>query len=241
VKLSVLIPVYNEAATIEELLGRVARVAEQAGTGTQVEMVVVDDGSTDGTPERLLSFGVHGTGGSGADLILLRHAANQGKGAAILTALQAATGDVVIVQDADLEYDPADYLPILATMTGHGAPVVYGSRILGGNPHSYLRFYYGGRALTLLFNLLYGRHLTDLTTCYKAFRTETLRSLPLACRGFEFCPEVTALLARRGIPILEVPITYHPRSLAAGKKIRWHDGARAAWTLLRLRWRRPGG
>jgi len=233
VKLSVLIPVFNEAATLPEILRRVSLASRP---GLQLEIIVVDDGSTDGTAAILSEL--RETGGLDGGLILLRHAANQGKGAAIRTALAAASGDAVIVQDADLEYEPGDYHRIVAAMTGD-APVVYGSRILGNNPHSYLRYYYGGRALTVVFNLLYGTRLTDLTTCYKAFRRETIRSLPLTSRGFEFCPEVTALLARRGVPIREVPVAYHPRSLAAGKKIRWHDGARAVWTMLRLRWHRP--
>ncbi|HEY3174665.1 MAG TPA: glycosyltransferase family 2 protein [Candidatus Polarisedimenticolia bacterium] len=224
-KLSVIIPAYNEAATLGEVVGRVRSTAR---AGLDLEIIVVDDGSTDGTAAALQASGVR----------LLRHETNMGKGAAIRTGLTRATGDAVIIQDADLEYDPADYHPILEAMRREGVAVVYGSRILGRNPHSYLRFYYGGRVLTALFNWLYGTRLTDLTTCYKAFRRETIQELPLTCRGFEFCPEVTARLARRGARIVEIPITYHPRSIEEGKKIRWHDGLKALRTMVALRWRR---
>lgn len=225
-KLSAIIPAYNEASTIEEILKRVAAVA---GSGVEIEMVVVDDASTDGTREVLRSLDLPG-------LRVLRHESNQGKGAAIRTGLGAATGEVVIIQDADLEYDPEDYRAILAPMKEHGAPVVYGSRILGRNPHSYLRYYYGGRLLTRVFNVLFRTRLTDLNTCYKAFRREVLASIPLRGDGFEFCTEVTARLVRQGVPIVEVPIAYHPRSLEQGKKIRWTDGLKAVYMMLRLRW-----
>lgn len=234
-KLSVIIPAYNEAATIGELLDLVLEAgcgqAGDGGAGFNLEILVVDDASTDDTARIV-------TQKADAEIRLIRHPVNRGKGAAIRTALAAATGEVVIIQDADLEYDPADYQAIIGLMMKTGAPVVYGSRILGKNPKSYARFYWGGRFLSVLFNLLYGTRLTDLTTCYKAFRGETIRTIPLTCTGFEFCPEVTARLARRGIPIAEVPITYRPRSISEGKKIRWHDGIHAVWTMLSLRWRR---
>ncbi len=225
-RLSVIIPVYNEAATLAEVLRRV----REAGTSDlEVEIIAVDDASTDASSRVLELAATEG-------IKVIRHARNQGKGAAIRTGLAAATGDAVIIQDADLEYDPRDYAAIIAPMRAGRVDVVYGSRILGGNSYSYRRFYYGGRFLTLLFNLLYGGSLTDLTTCYKAFRRQTIVSLPLKCTRFEFCPEVTARLARRGVLICEVPIRYRPRSLQEGKKIRWHDGLQAIWTLLALRW-----
>ncbi|HET6372073.1 MAG TPA: glycosyltransferase family 2 protein [Candidatus Polarisedimenticolia bacterium] len=222
--LSVIIPVYNEAATIEEVLRRVRATARP---DLQLEIIIVDDASTDGTAEILKR-----QAGAGR---LLTQPRNLGKGAAVRAGLASATGDAVVVQDADLEYDPADLLALLEPIRSGGARVVYGSRILGRNPHSYLRYYYGGRFLTVLFNVLYGARLTDLTTCYKVFRRETLTALPLNCARFEFCAEVTARLARRRIPIVEVPISYRPRSLSEGKKIRWHDGVVAIWTLVKLR------
>lgn len=224
-RLSVLIPAFNEASHIAEVI---ARVRAAARPDLSLEIVVVDDGSVDGTARVV-------EGLAGADLRLIRHEANRGKGAAIRSGLPATTGDAVLVQDADLEYDPGDYPALLRPVREEGAQVVYGSRILGGNPRSYLRFYWGGRFVTAVFNLLYGRRLTDLTTCYKLFRRDLLVSLPLRCERFEFCPEVTAMVARRGIAIREVPIGYSPRSIAQGKKIRWHDGVSALWTLARLR------
>jgi glycosyltransferase involved in cell wall biosynthesis len=226
-RLSVVIPVYNEAGTILPLI---SRVRAQGTAALQIELLVVDDGSTDGTGALLESA-------AAGETILIRQPRNGGKGAAIRAALPRATGDLVIIQDADLEYDPADYARLVAA--ARQAPVVYGSRILGSNPHSYLRYYYGGRLVTAVFNLLYGRRLTDLTTCYKLFRRDLLVSLPLRCDGFEFCAEVTALLARRGVAIREEPISYRPRSLQEGKKIRWRDGLVAIATLIRLRWRAP--
>ena len=232
-KLTVLIPVYNEAATIADIVTRVRAIA---APDRSLEIIVVDDGSTDGTAAALEPL-------AGPDLKVALQPRNGGKGSALRAGLARATGDVVVVQDADLEYDPRDIPAVIEPIVTQGAPVVYGSRILGGNPHSYLSFYWGGRLVTWTFNALYRGRLTDLTTCYKAFRRETLQSLPLACTGFEFCPEVTALLALRRIPIREVPIGYRPRSLEQGKKIRWTDGVHALATLARLRlaaiWKRP--
>ncbi len=224
-KVSVIIPTYNEASTIGEVLRAVRAVV---GPGLAIEIVVVDDASNDGTPAILEAE---------AGIKRLRHRRNRGKGAAIRTGLSAVTGEVVIIQDADLEYDPRDYPALVAPIRNGEAAVVYGSRILGRNPHSYLRYYYGGCFLTSVFNLLYGARLTDLNTCYKAFRKETILGVGLTGSGFEFCPEVSARLALQGVMIREVPIRYRPRSIAEGKKIRWHDGLRALWTMLSIRWR----
>ena len=165
---------------------------------------------------------------------------NQGKGAALRTGFLEATGDYVIVQDADLEYDPADIARLVQVVQETGAQVVYGSRRLGGtaNPKAGLSYYIGGVFLSALTNLLYGTAITDEPTCYKMFERSLLLSLPLACTGFEFCPEVTANVALRGVPIVEVPISYHPRSRAEGKKIKLHDGLVAVRTLIGLRWPR---
>jgi len=222
-KLSVIMPVYNEATTIAEIVRRVLAVE------LPKELVIVDDGSTDGTRELLRQIP--------PDVAtVLFHKCNQGKGAAIRTALEHVTGEIVIIQDADLEYDPNDYHALIRPIVEGTAQVVYGSRVLkADNPYSHLRFYLGGRLLSLLANLLYGLWITDEPTCYKVFRRELLKGLNLQCRGFEFCPEVTAKIGRRGIPIHEVPIRYAPRTIDEGKKISWKDGLYAVWILLKYR------
>ncbi len=220
-RLSVIMPVYNEVDTIDEIIRRVCAVP------LDIELIVVDDCSTDGTREEL-------PGITGIDHLLF-HDRNRGKAAAIRTGLQAVTSDVVTIQDADLEYDPRDLIPMLERIERDGAQVVYGSRILGKNPMSHLSFYLGGRFITLLSNLLYGLRITDEPTCYKMFRRELIAGLDLVCDGFAFCPEVTAKVALRGYSIVEVPIRYFPRKRKEGKKLRWRDGVIAVWTLLRYR------
>lgn len=221
-KLSVIVPMLNEERTIEAVLQRVLSVP------LDKEVIVVDDGSVDGTWQVLQAY---------ADrCILLRHPVNRGKGAAIRTALPHVTGAIVITQDADLEYDPEEYPKLIQPIIAGKAEVVYGSRMLNGkSPTAGLAFYLGGRFLTWLANRLYGLRITDEPTGYKVFRTDLLRRLPLRSEGFEFCPEVTALVALNSVPIVEVPIAYHPRSVAEGKKIRWRDGWIAIWTLVRYR------
>ena len=221
-KLSVIIPVYNEERTLAEILRKV----HAAGVH---EILAVDDGSTDGSWAALQEASA-----AMPELKLLRHEANRGKGAAIRTALAVATGDAVIIQDADLEYDPAEYPTLLQPVESGRADVVYGSRILGGNPASYRRYYWGGRFLSFATNLLFGSRITDQHTCYKLFRTDLLRSLPLRENGFGFCAEATALLLKRGARLVEVPVSYRPRSIGEGKKIRWHDGLRALWIVARI-------
>lgn len=223
--LSVIIPVYNEAATLEEIITRVR------ATGLVDEIVVVDDGSTDSTPAILTRLEQAGR----PPLRILRHQQNRGKGAAMRTGLAAVTGDLVLVQDADLEYDPADYPALLAPFADPAVQVVYGSRNLRRNPKSSFAFYWGGRLLSWVANWLYGSHITDEATGYKLIKTGLLRSIGLETDGFEFCPEVTAKLLQRGIEIYEVPISYRPRSWAEGKKIQWFDGLVAIWTLVKYR------
>jgi dolichol-phosphate mannosyltransferase len=224
--LSILIPVFNEEGTIEELIRRVklADIGEVAKN-----IIVVDDGSTDSTRQILESV---------QDVKVVLHKKNQGKGVAVRTGIAVASGDIIIIQDGDLEYDPNDYKLVIGPILGEKSDVVYGSRRLKktNQQHSALRFYFGGVFLTFLTNLLYpGAGLTDEPTCYKAFRSSLLKSIELNCQRFEFCPEVTAKVLKRGIKIVEVPISYYPRSVNEGKKIGWRDGLKAIWTLVRYR------
>jgi dolichol-phosphate mannosyltransferase len=224
--LTVIIPAYNEVATIARLLDAVvaAPYAKQ--------IVLVDDGSTDGTVDAVEGWGLR----SEWPIEVVRHPVNRGKGAAIRSGLARARCDVTIVQDADLEYDPAEYSRLIEPILHGEADVVYGSRYLrpmGPLPWGPNRICV--LLLNLMVRILYGRVLTDEATCYKAFRTELVRPMDLRCERFEFCPEVTAKLCRMGVRIHEVPITYTPRSQIEGKKIRWRDGVEAVVTLLRWR------
>jgi glycosyltransferase involved in cell wall biosynthesis len=229
--LSVIIPAYNEAATVGQVLERVREV-KLAG-GIEKEVVVVNDGSTDATAEVVRRYMERC---AGDDVRLLDRARNEGKGAAIRAGLKVISGDFVIIQDADLETNPEDYNGMLARLIEDDLPVLYGSRFLKlANRHSSWHFYVGGRVVSLVANVLYGQRLTDEPTCYKLFRTDFIRSIPLRCKGFEFCPEVTAKVAKRGIRIREVAIDYFPRSIAEGKKIKWTDGLWAIWTLIKYR------
>lgn len=245
-KLSVIIPVYNEKATLKTLLERIGRVS----LPVEKEIIIVDDGSTDGTRDLLRTFHASVTveavlPAPDAELlqspriIVLFHKKNLGKGAAVRTGLRVASGDIILIQDGDLEYDPVDYPRLIQPIIDGKTRVVYGSRVLGNNKRSYFRYYWGGRLLSFLANLIYGIQITDEPTCYKVFDAALLRGMELRCNGFEFCPEVTAKASRLGEPIIEVPISYAPRSIREGKKIRWTDGLIAIWTLLRYRMWRP--
>jgi glycosyltransferase involved in cell wall biosynthesis len=230
-KLSIIMPVYNEKDTIEEIIRRVCAVE-----GIEKELVIVDDFSTDGTRELLEKYAYASIDQRNCNIQIAFHDQNQGKGMAIRTGLKKVTGDLVIIQDADLEYDPNEYLKLVKPIIEDGADVVYGSRTRShGYKISYLRYFIGGKFVTWLANLLYWCWLTDEPTCYKLFRAGLLKSLKLNCRRFEFCPEVTAKIRKRGIKIVEVPISYMPRKIKEGKKIRWKDGLEAIWTLVKYR------
>ncbi|HJX37415.1 MAG TPA: glycosyltransferase family 2 protein [Anaerolineae bacterium] len=215
-KLSVLIPVYNEEATLAEVVRRVAEV------GLEMEIIVVDDCSTDGTPEVLSSLKQEG-------LVVLTHDVNRGKGAAIRTALAAASGDAVIIQDADLEYDPADFPRLVAPFVEGRASVVYGVRSLSEQKWL-MRL--GNRVLTVVTNVLYGSDLRDMETCYKLISKEIIDQIDLHARGFDIEAEVTAKILKRGHRIHQVPIWYSPRT---EKKLTPLDGLPTLWTLIKLR------
>jgi glycosyltransferase involved in cell wall biosynthesis len=223
-KLSVVIPCCNEERTLPALLDRVFAVPLK---GWDREVIVVDDGSTDSSPLIAQDY-LHR---HPQQMIWVARPKREGKGAAVHDGIQRAAGDVVLTQDADLEYDPFDYPALLAPFAEPAVQAVYGSRILGSSNRSYNRYYWGGRTVTWFANLLFGGGLTDEPTGYKAFRRDLIASLPLECKGFSFCPEVTAKLLRRGVRIHEAPIQYRPRSFQEGKKIRWMDGVRAIAAL----------
>ncbi|HVO69230.1 MAG TPA: glycosyltransferase family 2 protein [Aggregatilineaceae bacterium] len=223
-KLSVVIPCYNEKNTIAEIVHRVRAV------GLAHEIIVIDDGSTDGTREVLTQVP------AGDDLKVIYHDRNRGKGAAVRTGFKTATGDVFLIQDADLEYDPREYPALIKPIEEGISKVVYGSRFLGG-PRKAMFFWnmVANRTLTLVTNVLYNSILSDMETCYKVFRAEVIRGIPLRSRRFDFEPEITAKVLKRGYRIYEVPISYNGREWEEGKKITWRDGVVALWTLIRYR------
>ncbi len=241
-RLSVIVPVYNEMDTIAEILRRVHAVdltvsigyGSEAGSAVELEreVVVVDDGSTDGTSELLQQLR------NDARTAVLWHEQNQGKGAAVRTGLQRATGDILLIQDADLEYDPRDYPSLLQPILEGRSEVVYGSRFRGG-PTKAMFFWHavGNRFLTLVTNVLYDSILSDMETCYKVFTREVADQLDLKASGWGFDPEITAQILKLGYRIYEVPITYTGREVEEGKKIGWRDGLTVLWTLLRYRFR----
>ena len=216
-KLSIVIPVYNEAATISEIVALVRSV----DVGMEKEILLVDDCSRDGTREVLEKMGREN-----ADLKVLFHEVNRGKGAALRTGFAAATGDVVLIQDADLEYDPHEYSRLLQPIVDGHADVVYGSRFLGGGAHRVVFYwhYLGNWLLTTLSNMTTNLNLTDMEVCYKVFKREIIQSIPLKENRFGFEVEITAKIARRKLKIYEVPISYYGRDYSEGKKIGWKDG-----------------
>jgi len=244
-QLSIIVPAYNEIDTIGEILRRVravelrVRVGFEPEDGSEVllerEVVVVDDGSTDGTREVLDELA------AAPDVSVVLHERNQGKGAAVRTGLQHASGDIVLIQDADLEYDPRDYPALLQPILEGRSQVVYGSRFRGG-PTRAMFFWHmvGNRFLTLVTNLLYDSILSDMETCYKVFTQEVAKQLDLRASGWGFDPEITAQILKLGYRIYEVPITYTGREFHEGKKIGWRDGMTVLWTLLKYRLKPSG-
>ena len=227
-KLSVVIPIYNEVATLEAIVDKV----RAADLGVEKELVLVDDCSRDGTRDILKKIQEQHP-----EWKYLLHEQNRGKGAALRTGFKAATGDIVVVQDSDLEYDPRDLKIMLGPILDGHADVVYGSRFLGGGPHRVVFFWHsvGNRFLTTLSNMMTDLNLTDMEVCYKMFRKQVLDSIELREDRFGFEVEITAKVARGGWRVYEVPISYYGRNYAEGKKITWKDGFRALWCIFKYR------
>jgi glycosyltransferase involved in cell wall biosynthesis len=229
-KLSVVMPVYNERATLREVVEKVLAVS------LEIELICVDDGSRDGSREILAELQ-----SEHPQIRVVLQPQNFGKGAALRRGIQEATGDFVIIQDADLEYDPAEYPLMIEPLIQGKADVVFGSRFLGGAPHRVLYFWHsvGNRALTLLSNCLTNINLSDMETCYKVFRREVIQSIPIEENRFGFEPEITVKVARRNLRIYEVGISYWGRTYEEGKKIGWKDGVRALYCLLKYSFKEP--
>lgn len=230
-KLSIIVPMYNEENTIGIILDKLYTLFSNSNYSFQI--IVVDDGSSDRSfaiaEETMCNFTL-------GNHKLYKAEKNQGKGAAIRHGLEFVTGEFCVIQDADLECDPNDLLRMLDTIEKRQLNVLYGSRFLNKlNKKTYSLFYFGGRLVTFVANILYGQKLTDEPTCYKMFKSNILKSIPLKCTGFEFCPEVTAKIAKKGIKIKEIPISYYPRSVEEGKKLSWFDGMEAIWILIKYR------
>lgn len=227
-QLSILMPVYNEAKTIREIIAKV----EAAPIGNiEKQLIIVDDGSTDGTREVLREIAASSRHN------IYFHGHNMGKGAALRTALTYALGDIVLIQDADLEYDPAEYAELIKPIVEGRADVVYGSRLQGGKVSRAFNFwhYIGNKLLTFITNVLYNAILSDMETCYKVFRADVIKNMQIRSNKFDFEPEITAKVLRRKYKLYEMPISYYGRDFSEGKKITWRDGFAAIWALVKYR------
>lgn len=228
-RISILIPVYNEVHFIEQVLSKVLAVDF---CGLEKEVIIVDDGSTDGTRDRLKQYE------NALPFRVVYHDRNRGKGAALRTAIQHASGEIIAIQDADLEYDPKDYPELIQLILDDKADVVYGSRLSAGKPVRAFNIlhYFGNKFLTLLTNILYNTTLTDMETCYKAFKADVLKPIRIRSNRFDFEPEITAkVLKQKKVRLFEAPISYCGRNFDEGKKITWRDGLSAVWTLVKYR------
>jgi len=224
--LSVIMPLYNEEKTVAEIVNKVLALP------LDLELIIVDNSSTDNTGQVVREFA------SNNNVTIVKREKNIGKGDAVIAGLEYATGKYTVIQDGDLEYDPADIVSMVEAAEKENAVALFGSRILNRESGiSYYRYLWGGKLLTLIANLLYFRGITDESTCYKMVRTDLLKALKLECRRFEFCPELIAKLGRNSITIHEIPISYYPRKFEEGKKIRWIDGVEAIWTLIKYRFK----
>lgn len=229
-KISILIPIFNEVATLEEIL---KKVDEAPFCGLDKEIILVDDYSTDGTREILKNLKE-----TYQDKYkVFYHDENLGKGAALRTGFEHVTGDIVVIQDADLEYEPVDYEPLIQLILDDRADVTYGSRLSGGKPSRSFMFTHllGNKLLTLITNILYNTTLTDMETCYKAFRADFIKDIKIKSNRFDFEPEITAKVLKKGARLYELPISYYGREYTEGKKITWKDGIHAIWALVKYR------
>jgi len=223
-KVTILIPVYNEVSTLEQIL---KKLEDTDFCGLEKEIILIDDYSTDGTKDIYPKLPYK----------VLYHEYNQGKGAALRDGFKEATGDIIVIQDADLEYDPVDYAPLIKLIIDGKADVCYGSRLSGGKPSRSFMFLHwlGNKFLSLTTNILYGSTLTDMETCYKAFRADFIKGIEIKSNRFDFEPEITAKVLKRGARLCEVPISYFGREFSEGKKITWVDGFHALWALIKFR------
>lgn len=223
-KITILVPVYNEVSTLETI---VKKLEETDFCGLEKEIILIDDYSTDGTRDLYQKFPYK----------VLYHDYNQGKGAALRTGFKEATGAIIVIQDADLEYDPVDYAPLIKLILDGKADVCYGTRLAGGKPSRSFMFthWLGNKFLSLTTNILYGSTLTDMETCYKAFRADFIKGIEIKSNRFDFEPEITAKVLKRGARLYELPVSYYGREFSEGKKITWVDGFHALWALVKFR------